>query len=162
MSRSSAAERRLWPAMVVAATCVLTPSAACAVTCTVSTLPAKFGVYNPLQATPTSTTGEIDVACTCSVVDCVAFYYRVELSAGSSGNAAARQMRSGSASLRYNLYSDPSYTSVWGTGSAGYSPLYLLALFGSKQVLTVYGRMPAGQMVTPASYSDAPVVTIFY
>lgn len=130
--------------------------------CTVSTLPANFGVYNPLQATPTTTTGEIDVACTCSVVDCIAFTYRIELSAGASGNTAARQMRAGTASLSYNLYSDPGYSAVWGTGNSGYSVLYLVALFGSRQTATVYGRMPAGQMVGPGSYSDAPVVTIFY
>lgn len=139
------------------------PMPAGAVACNVSTLPAQFGVYNPLDAAPLSTTGAINVVCTCTgLLDCVAFAYRIEVSAGHSGNTAAREMRSGTDRLRYNLFSDPGFTSVWGTGSAGYSVLYLLTLFGSKQTATVYARLPAKQVVPAGSYSDSPVVTISY
>ena len=141
----------------------LMPSAAMAVACSVSTLSANFGVYNPLLSAPLSTTGTVDVACTCTaVVDCVAFSYRIELSAGQSGNTAAREMRVGTGRLRYNLYSDAGFSSVWGTGSAGTSMVYLVTLFGSKQTATVYARIPAGQVVPAGSYTDSPTVTIFY
>lgn len=162
MIRSSAGNVLRVAKLLVAAACFLAPSVAQALSCTVTTLPASFGIYDPFQAAPASTTGEVDVSCTCSVVDCIAFSYRVEISAGASGSTAARQMRSGVASLQYNLFSDPGYNSIWGTGSQAYSVLYLVALFGSKQATTVYARMPAGQMAAPGSYSDAPVVTVFY
>lgn len=140
----------------------VTPTTAMAVGCSVSTLPASFGIYNPLQSAPALTTGTIEVACTCSVVDCVAFGYRIELSAGQSGNTAMREMRSGTGRLQYNLYTDASYTTIWGNNGVGLSMLYLVALFGSKQTVTVYARSPAGQNVPAGSYSDAPVATIFY
>lgn len=139
------------------------PSTAGAVACNVSTLPAQFGVYNPLDAAPLATTGAINVACTCTgLLDCVVFAYRIEVSAGQSGSTAAREMRSGTGRLQYNLFSDPGFTSVWGTGNAGYSVLYLLTLFGSKQTATVYARIPARQVVPAGSYSDSPMVTISY
>ncbi|WP_162301991.1 Csu type fimbrial protein [Croceibacterium ferulae] len=151
---------------IIAATAVavsVLPSTAGAVACNVSTLPAQFGVYNPLDAAPTSTTGAINVACTCTgVLDCVAFAYRIEVSAGQSGNTAVREMRSGTGRLQYNLFSDPGFSSIWGTGSAGYSVLYLLTLFGSRQTATVYARIPARQVVSAGSYSDSTVVTISY
>lgn len=148
--------------LVCAVACAALPSAAQAVSCSVSTRAANFGVYNPLQATPLSTTAAIDVACTCTVLDCVAFGYRIEVSGGQSGSTAAREMAAQNGRLRYNLYSDPAFTTVWGTGSAGYGALYLIALFGSKQVLTAYARIPAGQTVPAGSYTDSPVVTIVY
>lgn len=139
------------------------PSTVGAVACNVSTVPAQFGVYNPLDAAPLSTTGAIDVACTCTILlDCIAFAYRIEVSAGQSGSTASREMRSVTGRLRYNLFSDPGFSSVWGTGSAGSTKSYLLTLFGSKQTATVYARIPARQVVPAGSYSDSPAVTIFY
>ncbi len=148
-----------------AAFCCLYASTASAVSCTVSTVPVRFGVYNPLQTVPLSTTGTINVACTCAVVDCVAFGYRIDVSAGQSGNLVQRELRNGTKRLQYNLYSDPGFTSLWGTGigaTGGVGFLYLLALFGSRQPVTVYARLPARQTAQPGAYSDTPVVTIIY
>jgi len=154
-------KRSIITAIAIAAASL--PSTAGAVACNVSTLPAQFGVYNPLDAAPLSTTGAVDIACTCTgLLDCVAFAYRIEVSAGQSGSTAAREMRSGTGRLQYNLYSDPGFKSILGTGSAGFSMLYLLTLFGSRQTATVYARIPARQVVPAGSYSDSPAVTIFY
>lgn len=141
------------------------PTTAGAVSCTVSTVPARFGVYNPLQTAPLSTTGTINVACTCTVLDCVAFGYRIDVSAGQSGNVSQRELRSGTKTLQYNLFSDPGFNSIWGTGigaTGGVGVLYLLSLFGSRQPVTVYARLPARQTAQPGAYSDTPVVTIIY
>jgi spore coat protein U-like protein len=162
MIQSSAVNvKRALQAVVLAAGCSI-PSLASAVTCSVSTQSANFGIYNPLLSAPASTTGSVDVACTCSVVDCVAFGYRLEVSAGRSGNVADRTMRAGGSNLHYNLYTDANYSSVWGSGSAGMSVLYLVALFGSKQTTIVYARAPASQNIVAGSYSDTPMVTITY
>lgn len=163
MARSSVTRFKRPIVAAVALTCGLMPSAAMALACSVSTLPANFGIYNPLLTTPLSTTGTINVACTCTIaVDCLAFSYRIEMSAGQSGNTAAREMRAGTGRLRYNLYSNVGFSSVWGTGNAGLSMLYLITLFGSRQTATVYARMPAGQVVPAGSYTDSPTVTVFY
>lgn len=141
------------------------PTTAGAVSCTVSTVPVRFGVYNPLQTAPLSTTGTINVACTCTVLDCVAFGYRIDVSAGQSGNVAQRELRDGTKRLQYNLYSDSAFTSLWGTGTGatgGVGVLYLVALFGSRQPVTVYARLPARQTAQPGAYSDTPVVTVIY
>ncbi|WP_082438692.1 MULTISPECIES: spore coat U domain-containing protein [unclassified Sphingomonas] len=141
------------------------PTTADAVSCTVSTMPVRFGVYNPLQTAPLTTTGTINVACTCTVVDCIAFGYRIDVSAGQSGNIAQRELRSGSKRLQYNLYSDPGFSGIWGSGiggTGGVGVLYLLSLFGSRQPMTVYARLPARQTAQPGAYSDTPVVTIIY
>lgn len=161
---SSAVRYKLRLAAAAMLSCVL-PTTAGAVSCTVSTVPVRFGVYNPMQATPLSTTGTINVACTCTVIDCVAFGYRIDMSAGQSGNVAQRELRDGTKRLQYNLYSDAAFTSLWGTGigaTGGVGVLYLLPLFGSRQAVTVYARLPQRQIAQPGSYSDAPVVTIIY
>lgn len=139
------------------------PATAMAVSCSVQTLPATFGVYSPQSAIPATATGSIDVACTCqALVDCAAFLYRIDIAAGQSGLTAARQMKAGTAALAYNLYQDAGYGTVWGSGSGGRSSLYLLALFGSYQRNIVYARAPAGQTVRPGNYVDTPIVTITY
>ena len=139
------------------------PAAALAISCSVQTLPASFGVYSPQSATPATATGAIDITCTCQVlVDCTAFTYRVDITAGQSGSTAARQMKAATGSLGYNLYQDPGYTTIWGSDSAGRSSLYLLTLFGSYQRIPVYARAPAGQTVRPGNYVDTPIITIIY
>ncbi|MEH3105812.1 MAG: spore coat U domain-containing protein [Sphingomonas fennica] len=137
-------------------------SAASAVSCGVTTAPANFGVYNPLSAAAATTTGTVEVACTCTVVDCVAFAYRVEMTAGQSGNAASREMRGPSGKLLYNLYQDSNHSAVWGSAASSYSVIYLLALFGSSQKTTVFARAPAGQKIRAGTYSDNVMVTITY
>ncbi len=163
--RSSAIRCRAWLAIAATIFGCSYATTAGAVSCTVSTVPVRFGVYNPLEAAPLSTTGTINVACTCTVVDCVAFGYRIDVSAGQSGNVAQRELRSGTNRLQYNLYGDPGFSSIWGTGigaTGGVGVLYLLPLFGSRQSVTVFGRLPPRQTARPGAYSDTPVVTIIY
>ncbi|HYM36274.1 MAG TPA: spore coat protein U domain-containing protein, partial [Steroidobacteraceae bacterium] len=73
-----------------------------AVTCTVSATAVAFGTYNPLNASPTVTTGTVTASCTLisggnTSVNLVSSY-----STGSSGTYAARTMKSGTNALSYN------------------------------------------------------------
>ena len=88
--------------------------------------------------------------------------YTVALNAGTGTGAtvAVRKMTSSAQTLNYSLYQDNARGTVWGqtTGTdtvAGTGN-------GSAQALTVYGRIPAGQLPTPGSYSDTITATISY
>jgi spore coat protein U-like protein len=68
----------------------------------------------------------------------------------------------GSETLRYNLYTTPSHTSIWGDGSTG--TLFVSGTGnGSEQRYSVHGRMPAQSPTpNPGGYSDTITVTMTY
>ena len=82
--------------------------------------------------------------------------YKVLLSAGGSGNVAARRMTGpASAQINYNLYTNATYATVWDntTGVAGTGT-------GTDQYLQVYGRVPAQSAPTVGTYTDTITVTV--
>lgn len=82
--------------------------------------------------------------------------YRVLISAGGSGSVANRSMTGPSAkTLRYNLYTDAAYTTVW-NDSTGVSRTGN----GQDQWLPVYGRVPAQTVPLAGVYTDTLTVTI--
>jgi spore coat protein U-like protein len=83
---------------------------------------------------------------------------QVSLSAG-FGPFATRQMKSGQASLFYNLFTDASHLTIWGDGSPGTS---LVSFSGTSGSRTVYGRIPAGQNVPVGTYGDTITVTLTF
>jgi spore coat protein U-like protein len=135
-------------------------------TCTLATTNVAFGTYSPLAFGNTDTTGTVKVDCGGVVGLLIPF--NIAISAGSSGSYANRQMKSGSNALAYNLYTDASYTTVWGDGgsatqliSAGVT-LDLLGL-APAQNFYIYGRIPGRQLsVVPGVYSDTINVTLTY
>ena len=123
-------------------------------TCTVSATNLAFGVYTGAQAMGTSA---ISVACTNTTT------YQVGLNAGTASGATVttRQMTGpSSALLNYALYRDAARTQNWGntasTDTVGGTG------DGNTRSITVYGTVPAGQLVAPGSYSDTVVVTVTY
>jgi spore coat protein U-like protein len=84
--------------------------------------------------------------------------YSISLSSG-SGTFAARSMTSGAYILSYNLYTTAARNVVWGNG-AGAAATVGGTGSGSTMNIAVYGRLPAGQNVHPASYADSIVVTV--
>jgi len=120
----------------------------------------NFGTYDPLSTYPDISVGQVQV--TCSEVDPPAF--TVTMNQGTSGTYSGRIMTSGSYNLGYNLYLNPSYTTVWGDGT---SFTGIIADSGSNCVegcaYTVYGLAPARQTsVGVGSYSDTIIVTLTY
>lgn len=139
------------------------PAAACTLcTCTASTSGVSFGGYDPGSGSPNDTTGTVTLNCT-GVVSLLGTI-DIAASPGSSGNATARQLTQGVDRLNYNLYTDNSRTTIWGTGANGTStmsaPLNGLLFFS--QSVTVYGRIPANQWVRTGAYADSIIVTITY
>ena len=111
-----------------------------------------FGSYDVFSITNLASTGNIDVICTPSSA------YSITLNAG-TGSYASRIMSSGANQLNYNLYTDATYTSVWGDGTGGSSVVNGNALTANH---TVYGRIPARQNVPVGNYADTITVTITF
>lgn len=93
--------------------------------------------------------------------------FTLSLSAGGSGNFAARRMAGPGDNLGYNLYSDPNYTVIWGDGSPGTRTVPGAVAFGRGQTaattsVTLYARADAGQNVAAGAYSDSIVATLNY
>lgn len=130
--------------------------------CTVSTTSLAFGNYNPTASSPTDTASMFTISCTL-LASLVTF--TVSMSAGSSGSYAARQMSGGIIPLVYQIYTDAARTQIWGDGAGGTSaPAFvnLIPLTGGSASFPFYGRIPANQRVSPATYTDSIIITISY
>lgn len=132
--------------------------------CTVATvLNVIFGNYNPVSPSNLDTSGTIQLTCIAVVVGNVS--YTISLNAGQGGSFAPRMMTDSVHNLNYNLYTDATYTSIWGNGTGGTStvsdsmPILLVA---SSKSYSVYGRIPASQSVPTGVYSDTITVTVTY
>ena len=83
---------------------------------------------------------------------CTSQALKFELNEGNNAQGSYRGMRSsGGSILNYQLYRNSSYNSLIGTGSSGVS---FTAPSSGTGTVTVYGRIPANQSVTPGAYSD--------
>lgn len=149
----------LRPARAATAQNTLTVSATVLGACTISPATLAFGSYDPNVATDRDAQGSIAVQCTTGST------YWIGLGLGANANGTTRQMAGGSGErLRYELYRDAGRQTVWdnanpdaalytytaGTVAAGLSP-YSVA---------VYGRIPAGQIVSTGAFGDAVTMTI--
>lgn len=140
------------------------PLALCS--CSVSASPVQFGTYNALNPTPTDGAGNIQVSCTAGP-GAASLSYEIRLSTGMSGVYQPRRMAGASvAAMAYNLFTDPARTQVWGDGNGGTVTVSggFTTLLPSDNVRnhTVFGRVPADQMLESGMYSDSILVTVSY
>lgn len=131
--------------------------------CSVSTTPLSFGTYNPASSSPATATATVSASCLSVSVPMNASV-DLALSAGTSGNAAARHMANGAARLNYNIYQDAGYATVWGNGANGGSSqaMSIANLLNWNVSKTAYGRIPAGQYAKTGPYADSVVVTFTF
>lgn len=140
----------LLPAAVFALGVIGVSEATAAPSCTVSATSVNFGSYNVFAGSATDSTGSITITCNNSAHNVV-----VTLSKGSSATFNPRTMTNGGETLSYNLFRDAARTSIWGDGTGGTSTYTdNNPSNGADTVVTVYGRVPAGQDVSAGSYSD--------
>jgi spore coat protein U-like protein len=121
--------------------------------CRITTNSLTFGVY----------VGEADSATTTISLTCTnTTPYNVGLSAGNGNSATVttRYMMSGTTPMLYGLYRDSAYTRNWGVTSG--SDTVAGTGNGAAQVLTVYGRIAAGEYVKPGAYTDTIIATVTY
>jgi spore coat protein U-like protein len=140
--------------------------AAVTFTCTVSASSIAFGNYNPLSPTGDAAVGSWTVTCNAIGSGTATVAGTLSLSTGLSGRYSARTMKSGTNALQYNIYLTPSYTQIFGDGSAGTFAPSDSGTVTAGQVYQVtgnmYGFMPPSQDVPAGSYLDSIVVTVTY
>jgi spore coat protein U-like protein len=127
--------------------------------CSVSTTSVNFGAYDVFSAIPADSTGGITVACNEAPPPTVTIAVGPSLN---SGGFLPRQMKHLQRAdlLNYNLFTDTTRSTVWGDGTQGTFTLRNKVFKNSPWVLTIYGRIPAGQDVSLGSYQDVLTVTI--
>jgi spore coat protein U-like protein len=125
--------------------------------CTLSATAVAFGTYDVFQVGPTDSTGTITYRCGNNDHN-----IRIEISSGTSGSFTNRTLKRATESLLYNLFYG-GFTQVWGDGTGGTTTFFENNPPNNKDVvLTVYGRITAGQDVSVGSYTDTVVVTLEY
>jgi spore coat protein U-like protein len=146
------------PASAATTSTTLNVSATVTANCTVSSSALAFGAVNPLSGSDVDASGGITVTCT----NGTGWTAAAGVGAGSGASFASRRMTAGANLLNYNLYTDAGRTSVWGDGT-GSTAQFSNTGSGVAQAVTVYGRVPSGQVtVPPGSYADTVSVTVTY
>lgn len=118
----------------------------------------SFGRYE--RASALNGTGTVSLSCTLtSGLGQEGTPYSLSMSTGQSGDYAARKLTTGTVNtLEYNLYTNSSYTSVWGDGSGG-SAVVSGVLTGTSvsRSHTIHAYIPSYQNTPRGSFSDPTV-----
>ena len=120
--------------------------------CTIAAANITFATQSAL-ASPVTGSGQLTVQCTNNDA------YRVSLSGGLLGTVTSRTMTGLTSSIRYQLYLDGGYATVWGDGTSGTSQLTGIGT-GLVQVIPIYARVPAQATPAPGVYTDTVTATI--
>jgi len=124
--------------------------------CEVTATDLAFGTYTAQGGTPLQATTLLRATCTPNTT------YNVGLNEGTSPGATvnARKMVSGSQALNSQLYSDSARSKVWGN-TTGTDTVTGVGT-GTAQDHTVFGAVPAAQVVPAGDYQDTITVRVYY
>jgi spore coat protein U-like protein len=125
-------------------------TASVAKSCTIVTAPVSFGAYSPLSGSVKDANGSVTITCTKGAGT------SIELGQGLNSN---RTMSDGSGNfLTYELHQGSVTGATWAAAPdqlvSGAAPDMLPRPF------TVYGRIPANQVVPDGNYSDTVIATV--
>lgn len=124
--------------------------------CEVKASDLNFGQYSQQATAQVQGTTAITVMCTPQT------NYNVALNEGTSPGATVnqRKMVGGANALNYQLYQDSSRTKIWGNtiGTDTVSG----AGTGLNQDHTVFGAIPAQQIIPAGNYADTITVRVYY
>lgn len=141
------------------ATTTLAVSAVVTAACAVGTVPLAFGTYDPTSGSVLNGSTTLTVTCTLDT----SYNIGLDAGAGSGATVATRKMTrtvGGSDTLNYSLYQNSGRTTVWGN-TIGTNTVASSGT-GAVQNYTVYGQIPASQVVPIAAYADTVNVTVTY
>ena len=126
--------------------------------CSISSSPVAFGSVDVTDGRDHDATGSISVLCTQGTNWTAA----ADQGSGATATVAAREMRSGTDTLYYSLYTDSSMTQAWGDGSLSTTLLNGRGT-GSTENIVIAGRVSGGQTAVPAGdYADTVNGTLTY
>lgn len=125
--------------------------------CNVATPPLAFGTYAPLSGAQLTASGTATVSCLI-----LGGTVQVALSTGSGTFAQRTLVGPAGATLKYNLYTDSAYTTIWGDGTLGTGTVTVNVPLLAPQSATIYGRISGGQDVPVGSYSSTITATITF
>jgi spore coat protein U-like protein len=132
--------------------------------CSVSATGLSFGNYDIFSSASTDTIGTIEVSCNIPPQNPQApLTVTISLSPGNSGSYALREMlplSGGGDRLAYNVYTNASFSTIWGDGAGSSSILTNSVTRDTPWNATMYARIPPGQNVRAGSYSDLLTVTV--
>lgn len=130
----------------------LTVTATVLSACSLSGGTLNFGNYTSGQ------TANLDVNGTINYVNCSGSL-TFTLDGGTSGNINARQMSSGANRLNYQIYRNAARNAIWGTGADAHG----VVLIGTQSgTVSVFGRIPASQVVADGTYTDTINITLTF
>ena len=139
--------------------------------CSVSSSGLVFGAYQPLTfagklaSSAVTSNAIISVVCT-GISSASAYSIALGPSATGSGDRTSTRYlvnSLGGGDMVFNLYTDASYSTVWGNGTTGGLVGGSIPAGDSNQSQPVYGRIPAGQNTLRAgSYSGSLTMTLTY
>lgn len=140
------------------ATSNLGVSASVANACSISTTPVAFGAYDSVLKAEVNQTGTVTVTCTLGAGTTVKLDQGTgSLTPTSTLAVPLRRMTSTPNFLPYTLSIDAGQVTVW-EGLTG----VVHTGTGTATVLTVYGRIAAGQNVPAGAYTDTVVATVTF
>jgi spore coat protein U-like protein len=124
--------------------------------CAVTATDLAFGTYTSQAGTPLQGTTLLRATCTPGTT------YNVGLNEGTSSGATVnqRKMASGANSLNYQLYSDSARSTIWGNTTG--TDTVTGAGTGLAVDHTVFGAVPAAQLVPAGDYADTITVRVYY
>ena len=139
--------------------------------CSVSSSGMAFGSYQPLHfpgksPSPALTT-DASVSLVCTAIE-GGGSFTLGLGPSSIGPGDRISTRylanySGGENMEFNVYTNATYSIIWGDGTAGSVMGGSIAAGDSTQILTVYGRIPAGQnMLRTGAFTGVLTVTLTY
>jgi spore coat protein U-like protein len=131
-------------------------SASVQAVCEITATDLSFGTYTSQAGTPLLGTTLLRATCTPGST------YNVGLNEGTSPGATVnqRKMVAGSQALNYQLYSDSARSTIWGN-TPGTDTVTGVGT-GLVQDHTVFGSVPAAQVIPAGQYSDTITVRVYY
>ena len=124
--------------------------------CEVTATDLDFGTYTAQSGTPLLGTTLLRATCTPNTT------YNIGLNEGTSPGATVtqRKMVAGAQVLNYQLYSDANHSTIWGN-TTGTDTVTGVGT-GLTQDHTVFGSIPASQIIAEGDYGDTITVRIYY
>ena len=146
------------PAAAATATATMGVSATVQATCSITTTPLAFPTYTGAQD---DSTGSLSVTVTCT--DTTPYTIGLDAGLGTGATVTTRTMTVGGvgATLNYALFQDAGRSIPWGN-TPGTDTSASATGTGAAQLVTVYGRIPAGQLIAPGAYTDTITATVYY